>query len=67
MAKVALLIGVSDYEEGLDALPAATKDIEALREVLINQSIGGFAVEDVTVLPNPSTTENGGSYLYAIF
>jgi uncharacterized caspase-like protein len=53
MAKIALLIGVSEYEEGLDPLPAAAKDIEALREVLVNSNIGGFAEKDVTVLPNP--------------
>jgi formylglycine-generating enzyme required for sulfatase activity/uncharacterized caspase-like protein len=53
MAKIALLIGVSEYEEGLDPLPAAAKDIEALREVLINPNIGGFAEADVTVLANP--------------
>jgi formylglycine-generating enzyme required for sulfatase activity len=53
MAKIALLIGVSEYEEGLDPLPAAAKDIEALREVLVNPNIGGFAASDMTVLPNP--------------
>jgi formylglycine-generating enzyme required for sulfatase activity len=53
MAKIALLIGVSEYEEGLDPLPAAAKDIEALREVLVNPNIGGFAEKDVTVLSNP--------------
>jgi formylglycine-generating enzyme required for sulfatase activity len=53
MTKIALLIGVSEYEEGLDPLPAAAKDIEALREVLVNPNIGGFAEKDVTVLPNP--------------
>jgi formylglycine-generating enzyme required for sulfatase activity len=53
MAKIALLIGVSEYEEGLDPLPAAAKDIEALREVLVNPNIGGFADADVTVLANP--------------
>ncbi len=53
MAKIALLIGVSEYEEGLDPLPSAAKDIEALREVLVNPNIGGFAETDVTVLPNP--------------
>jgi hypothetical protein len=53
MAKIALLIGVSEYEAGLEPLPAAAKDIEALREVLLNHSIGGFADADVTVLANP--------------
>jgi len=34
MVKVALLIGVSEYEPGLNPLPAATKDVEAMRKVL---------------------------------
>ena len=53
MAKVALLVGVSEYEPGLNPLPAASKDIEALREVLIQPEIGGFAELDVTLLKNP--------------
>ncbi|MGC1309437.1 MAG: caspase family protein [Phormidesmis sp.] len=53
MAKVALLIGVSEYEPGLNPLPAAVKDLDALREVLIDSEIGGFAETDVTLLKNP--------------
>ena len=53
MAKVALLVGVSEYELGLNPLPAASKDIEALREVLLQPEIGGFAESDVTLLKNP--------------
>ncbi|MEH2450458.1 caspase, EACC1-associated type [Nostoc sp.] len=51
MAKVALLIGVSEYEPGLTPLPAATKDVEAMQRVLLNPQIGGF--DDVTLLINP--------------
>jgi branched-chain amino acid transport system substrate-binding protein len=51
MAKVALLIGVSEYEPGLTPLPAAAKDVEAMRQVLLNSEIGGF--DDVTLLINP--------------
>ena len=53
MAKVALLIGVSEYEPGLNALPAAVHDVEAMRRVLRNSEMGGFADEDITVLKNP--------------
>jgi uncharacterized caspase-like protein len=53
MAKVALLVGVSEYEPGLNTLPAASRDVEALREVLIQPEIGGFAESDVTLLRNP--------------
>jgi branched-chain amino acid transport system substrate-binding protein len=53
MAKVALLIGVSQYEPGLTPLPAAAKDVEAMQQVLLNPEIGGF--DDVTLLINPRT------------
>ena len=53
MAKIALLIGVSEYEPGLNPLPAAVRDVEALQKVLLNPAIGGFAESDVVVLKNP--------------
>ena len=55
--KVALLIGVSQYQPGLNPLPAAVKDVEALREVLINPKMGDFADADVQVLKNPQVQE----------
>jgi len=51
MAKVALLIGVSEYDPGLNPLPAAVKDIEALRRVLQDPEMGGF--DEVKTLANP--------------
>lgn len=51
MAKIALLIGVSDYGEGLAGLPGTQTDIEAMQHVLENDRIGGF--DQVQVLPNP--------------
>ena len=57
MAKVALLIGVSEYEPGLTPLPATTKDVEAMQGVLQNPEIGGF--DDVKVLINPQQYEMG--------
>jgi len=53
MTKVALLIGVSEYEPGLTPLPSAVRDVEAMRQVLANPEMGGFAATDITVLPNP--------------
>ncbi|MEC4814550.1 MAG: SUMF1/EgtB/PvdO family nonheme iron enzyme [Scytonema sp. PMC 1069.18] len=53
MRKIALLIGVSEYEPGLKTLPAAIKDVEAMQRVLANPEMGGFAVADITVLKNP--------------
>jgi branched-chain amino acid transport system substrate-binding protein len=55
MGKVALLIGVSEYEPGLTPLPAATKDVEAMQRVLENPEIGGF--DNVKVLINPQQYE----------
>ncbi|OUL19750.1 sulfatase-modifying factor protein [Nostoc sp. RF31YmG] len=57
MAKFALLIGISEYEPGLDPLPSAVKDVEAMRRVLLNPEMGGFAEGDVTVLKNPPRQE----------
>jgi hypothetical protein len=51
MTKVALLIGVGEYGNDLSPLPAAPKDVEAMREVLENPEIGGF--DQVTPLINP--------------
>ncbi|MBD2412402.1 substrate-binding domain-containing protein [Nostoc calcicola FACHB-3891] len=51
MAKVALLIGVSEYEPGLTPLPAAIKDVEAMQRVLLHPDIGSF--DDVKLLVNP--------------
>ena len=42
MAKVALLIGVSEYEPGLTPLPGVEEDIKAMERVLHNSDIGGF-------------------------
>ncbi len=53
MAKIALLIGVSEYKSGLTPLPSAIKDVEAMRRVLQNPEIGAFASTDVRVLKNP--------------
>ena len=57
MAKIALLIGVSEYAPGLNPVPAAVKDAEAMRRVLVNPEKGGFAEADVTVLKNPQRQE----------
>jgi formylglycine-generating enzyme required for sulfatase activity/uncharacterized caspase-like protein len=55
MAKIALLIGISEYEPGLAALPKAVKDVEAMQRVLINPEMGGF--DDVKVLKNTQREE----------
>ncbi|MEH2370398.1 caspase, EACC1-associated type [Nostoc sp.] len=55
MVKIALLIGVSEYEPGLSPLPATIKDVEAMQRVLLHSKIGGF--DDVTLLLNPQQHE----------
>lgn len=57
MAKVALLIGVTDYEQGLDPLLSAARDVEAMKQVLQHPEVGGFAEANVTVLINRSRQE----------
>ncbi len=51
MAKFALLIGVSEYEPGLNPLPAAVKDVAALQRIFQDSEMGGF--DEVKTLINP--------------
>ncbi|GBO52606.1 hypothetical protein APA_275 [Pseudanabaena sp. lw0831] len=55
MAKVALLIGVSEYEVGLNPLPAAVKDVVALERILKDSEMGDF--DEVKILTNPEPQE----------
>ena len=55
MGKYALLIGVDTYGEGLQPLPAASKDVAALREVLLNPQMGRF--DEAKPLINPAQPE----------
>lgn len=51
VVKVGLLIGVSDCDLGFDELPGVEQDIEALRTVLLDPSMGNFT--QVKTLLNP--------------
>ncbi|MBN3960451.1 caspase family protein [Nostoc sp. NMS8] len=53
MARVALLIGVSEYEPGLETLPASVNDMQAIAKVLQHPEMGGFAEVDIQKLENP--------------
>jgi thioredoxin len=55
MAKVALLIGVSEYAVGLNPLPAAVKDVVALERILKDSEMGDF--DEVKILTNPEPQE----------
>lgn len=52
MAKIALLVGVSEYQSGFQPLASAAKDIEAMQRVLQNPEIGEFAPANITLLLN---------------
>lgn len=51
MTKSALLIGTSEYQTGLEALPGSLRDVEALKQVLEDPNIGNF--HDVKTIFNP--------------
>jgi uncharacterized caspase-like protein len=51
--KVALLIGVSEYGEGLQTLPGTLKNVEAMCGVLENQEQGGFDEVETLINPDP--------------
>jgi uncharacterized caspase-like protein len=57
MAKLALLIGVSEYKSGLNPLPGSVKDVDAMRRVLVDPELGGFAEADIVMLKNPQRQE----------
>ncbi len=65
MVKVALLIGVSNYE-GLNTLPAAIKDVEAMQRVLYEPEMGGFDQVQTLINPdNPTKTQQAIEELFS--
>ncbi|MEM1290183.1 MAG: GUN4 domain-containing protein [Cyanobacteria bacterium P01_H01_bin.162] len=55
MAKIALLIGTSDYGEALTRLPGTQEDLQAMQRVLEHPDVGAF--DKVEILPNPNRTQ----------
>ena len=53
MAKFALLVGVSEYENDFTNLPQAVKDVEAMERVLIHPDMGNFERANIVLLKNP--------------
>lgn len=51
MKKSALLIGMSKYQPGLNPLPGAVRDMEAMQRVLQHPDMGGF--NEIKTLANP--------------
>jgi len=52
MVKMALLIGISEYGPGLNPLPGAIEDVEAMQRVLQPSETDGF--DEVRILSNPN-------------
>lgn len=50
MAKIALLIGISEYEPGLNPLPAALNDVQSMQQILESPDLGEF--DEVKALTN---------------
>jgi uncharacterized caspase-like protein len=57
MAKIALLIGVSEYEPGLNPLPAAVKDVAAFQRILQDAEMGGFDEVKTLINPDPQSMQ----------
>ncbi len=55
MSKVALLVGVSEYQSGLPPLPSVLEDVGAMERVLQHPAIGGF--DEVKVLRDLNTQD----------
>ncbi|MGB5636273.1 MAG: SUMF1/EgtB/PvdO family nonheme iron enzyme [Waterburya sp.] len=55
MTKIALLIGVSQYQSDLTPLPKASKDVEAMENVLQNPAIGRFERVETQLDPDAQT------------
>ena len=65
MSKIALLIGVSEFDESdLKPLPSAEEDIKAMARVLQQPELGGF--DQVQALTNPTRGEVEDA-IYALF
>lgn len=55
MKKSALLIGMSEYQPGLNPLPGAVRDMEAMQRVLQHPDMGGF--NEIKTLANPDVQQ----------
>jgi hypothetical protein len=65
MQKLALLIGVSEYESGLPPLPSATRDVDAMRRVLEHPEMGNFDQVKSLLNPDPKTMEEEIEVLFS--
>ncbi|MDY6901071.1 MAG: EAL domain-containing protein [Cyanobacteriota bacterium] len=59
MKKLALLIGVSEYDYELNSLPGSLKDVDAMQRVLQHPDMGDFCANNIKVLKNPQIPDMG--------
>jgi hypothetical protein len=65
VAKIALLIGVGKYGEGLNPLPGAVRDVEAMERVLQHPEMGQFDQVKTLTNPDPLAMQRGIETLFA--
>jgi len=65
VAKVALLIGVGEYGLGLNELPSAIKDVEAMQRVLQHPEMGQFNQLKTLLNPDPLVMQGEIETLFA--
>lgn len=59
MKKLALLIGVSEYDYELNPLPGSLRDVDAMQRVLQHPDMGDFSANNIKVLKNPQIPDMG--------
>ncbi len=64
MARVALLIGVSDYGPGFNWMPGVVKDLEAMQRILQNPLLGDFSYVQTLKNPDPLTMQRAIALLF---
>ncbi len=65
MAKIALLIGVSNYQNDLSSLPAAIQDVKELKRVLQHPEMGNFDEVDALTDINAQTIREAAERVFS--
>ncbi|MEL7079523.1 MAG: tetratricopeptide repeat protein, partial [Cyanobacteria bacterium J06582_2] len=63
--KIALLIGVSEYGEGIPSLSAPKNDVAAIKQVLEDSSMGAFDRVEALIDPDPTSMRLAVQQLFA--
>lgn len=62
--KIALLIGVREYGEGIPSLSAPENDVTAIKRVLENPHMGGFDQVEQLIDPNPTAMQTAVQQIF---